>query len=277
MPAQSTPWQPAGGPVRAACCRCAAPPARSNASKATHPYATPSPACSPPSCARSYAVAVFNRAKGTLRVLPVAGSRLQPVRVLVDGEEPAAKKAADAAAAADAAGDSSLRGEQDAAVRRLQTKMWVEGGLLGGGGWQPLLWSACAKAPRPSCGRGSMQAAGLAALRMARRRMAARPPAPHHTAELTSSTPHTLHSTHTHTPAPLSPIHETRLVDAFGSTRRKRQLAARDEATVRADRLLDSGAVAAALEGVNASAAAAGLTRDQVGHAAANLTHLAKP
>ena len=55
-----------------------------------------------------------------------------------------------------------------------------------------------------------------------------------------------------------------RLVDAFGSTRRKRQLQARDEGTVHAHRLVNSSAIQTALDGVNASATAAGLTRDEV-------------
>ena len=56
-----------------------------------------------------------------------------------------------------------------------------------------------------------------------------------------------------------------RLVDAFGSTRRKRQLAAREEGAVRSDRLLEGGAgVQAALARVNAAAARDGGTRDAV-------------
>jgi hypothetical protein len=56
-----------------------------------------------------------------------------------------------------------------------------------------------------------------------------------------------------------------RLVDAFGSTRRKRQLQAREEGAVRSDRLLEGGAgVQAALARVNAAAAGEGATRDAV-------------
>jgi len=56
-----------------------------------------------------------------------------------------------------------------------------------------------------------------------------------------------------------------RLVDAFGSTRRKRQLQAREEGAVRSDRLLEGGAgVQAALARVNAAAAADGGSREAV-------------
>jgi hypothetical protein len=56
-----------------------------------------------------------------------------------------------------------------------------------------------------------------------------------------------------------------KLVDAFGSTRRKRQLQAREEGAVRSDRLLEGGAgVQAALARVNAAAAREGGTRDAV-------------
>jgi hypothetical protein len=54
------------------------------------------------------------------------------------------------------------------------------------------------------------------------------------------------------------------LVEAFGSTRRKRQLKAREEGVVRADRLLSAGAAEAALAAVNAKAAAEGATREEV-------------
>lgn len=56
----------------------------------------------------------------------------------------------------------------------------------------------------------------------------------------------------------------TRLVEAFGSTRRKRQLKAREEGTVRADKLLSGAAAEAALEAVNERAAEEGGTREEV-------------
>lgn len=56
----------------------------------------------------------------------------------------------------------------------------------------------------------------------------------------------------------------TRLVEAFGSTRRKRQLRAREEGAVRADKLLSAEAAEAALAAVNARAAREGGTREEV-------------
>ncbi len=55
-----------------------------------------------------------------------------------------------------------------------------------------------------------------------------------------------------------------RLVQMFGSTRRKRQLASREEGTVNPDKLLSADATERMLAGVNAAAHASGLTRDKV-------------
>lgn len=72
------------------------------------------------------------------------------------------------------------------------------------------------------------------------------------------------HLTHGCCPAAYAWLEPRRLVDAFGSTRRKRQLSARDESAVSAARLVDAGATATALAAVNQTAAEAGMTRDEV-------------
>lgn len=59
-------------------------------------------------------------------------------------------------------------------------------------------------------------------------------------------------------------MYDHRLVEAFGSTRRKRQLKSREEGTVRADKLLSGAEAEAALAAVNARAAEEGGTRDEV-------------
>ena len=56
-----------------------------------------------------------------------------------------------------------------------------------------------------------------------------------------------------------------RLVEAFGSTRRVRQLKAREEGAVKGSKLGDQGVLAALLAQVNRVAAVAGETREQVG------------
>lgn len=63
------------------------------------------------------AIAVYNKSKGTLRVLGVCSG--QPLLVLADGK--AVPGPDDAAAVA----DKRPQGELDAAARRLQNKMWV--------------------------------------------------------------------------------------------------------------------------------------------------------
>lgn len=55
-----------------------------------------------------------------------------------------------------------------------------------------------------------------------------------------------------------------RLVEAFGSTRRKRQLTSREEGAVHAEKLMSPGAIQAVLNTVNQEAQEAGLTRDKV-------------
>lgn len=55
-----------------------------------------------------------------------------------------------------------------------------------------------------------------------------------------------------------------RLVDSFGSTRRRRQLNAREEGVVRTEKLVSAGALSQLINQTAASAAAQGLTKDEV-------------